>query len=105
MNDCVWSKRRIRYVKDNRESWRISSSHILSDYFDVETFSWKNKLFFMNSVKSKAFRLDGGCLRNFYMQMLGSKEECSKYKVSISLEDEAGLFKISYTDQPFMIER
>ena len=65
----------------------------------VEIFSWKNKIFFMNSVKSE------GCPRNFYMQMLGTQEECSKYKVSISLEDEAGLFKISYTDQPFMIER
>ena len=52
---------------------------------DVTTISWQGKFFFLNDTAT----LDN-LHRNIYVQMLASKEECKKYKVTVSVEDKMG---------------
>ena len=54
---------------------------------DVTTIQWQGKFFFLNDT---ATLNSPHTHRNIYVQMLASKEECKKYKVTVSLEDKEG---------------
>jgi hypothetical protein len=55
-----------------------------------------HKLFFLvQNLKDRKFK-------NIYMQMLGSKEDCMKYKVNISMEDENN--SVNFCGHPFPID-
>ena len=45
-----------------------------------------------------------GFNRNIYVQMLGSKEECDRFRVEITVRDEQGDESISCTSKPFTME-
>ena len=61
---------------------------------NVKTVLWKNKFFFLNT--QKLF----GNLWNMYVQMLGTKEESSKYTVNISMEED---FMFGYSGNPILV--
>ena len=45
----------------------------------VDGYCWQNKFFFLTNNKVE------GANRNFYVQMIGTKEECRGYRVGITL--------------------
>ena len=62
------------------------------------TFKWRSQFFFLIEME------DGPMHRKFYVQMLGSEEECKKYRVGISMEDAKGLNHMKFCDNPLSIE-
>ena len=63
---------------------------------DAQTINWRGKFFFLNDTATV-----DSLHRNIYVQMLATKEECKKYKVTISLEDKMGETLLRYvTDCP-----
>jgi len=76
----------------------IRNEHLPTKTFHVMGFFWSGKYFFFTNVKTEGFN------RNMYVQMLGTKEECSKYRVAITLRNIDTDENISYTSQPFPME-
>jgi hypothetical protein len=69
-------------------------------HYAMNMFKWKGQHFFL----SQKWREDGK-FKNFYMQMLGTEEECSKYKVSLALNDGPyGLYSNKVSDHPYPID-
>ena len=48
------------------------------NYYDVDTFLWDGKYFFLNMSK-------GSPAWNFSMEMLGTEQECSDYSVELTV--------------------
>ena len=71
---------------------------IVSSSFKVSTFNWKDKFFFLNQVP------EDGLHRRFYVQMLGSEEECESYTVAITLGDKTEQHFVSCSSNPLPIE-
>ena len=42
-------------------------------------------------------------MANVYIQMLGSSDECLKYKVKLSIRDKEGLEVVSHYDHPYSV--
>ena len=42
--------------------------------------------------------------RKFYVQMLGTKEECDGFTVGITLKDKTGQHMVNFSDNPFSID-
>jgi len=61
-------------------------------------YKWNDKFFFLN------MKIENEHHRKFYVQMLGTEEECKKYTVEISLKDKTGKHAITFCDNPFPIE-
>jgi E3 ubiquitin-protein ligase SIAH1 len=63
---------------------------------NMSTFSVDGKFFFLiQNLKDRKFK-------NIYMQMLGSKEDCMKYKVNISMKDENN--SVNFGGHPYPID-
>jgi len=80
------------------KSYGFKNENLLTVTFPVDGSFWSGKYFFLTDSKTKGFN------RNMYVQMLGTKEECSKYRVAITLRNIDTDENISYTSQPFPIE-
>jgi hypothetical protein len=64
----------------------------------ADTFTWNGKFFFLvKNFKAKKFK-------NIYVQMLGSKEDCKKYKVSITMKDKNDLCSVNFCGHPSSID-
>ena len=66
--------------------------------YSVKTYKWNNKFFFLN------IKMENKHHRKFYVQMLGTEEECKKYTVEISLKAKTGKCAAMFCDNPFPIE-
>jgi len=79
--------------------------------FDVMTLQWKNKRFCL--VNHKSWRDGEGDVgdritlheTNFHVEMLGTEEECSKYRVAINLENEEKDLALTYQGPPISIDQ
>jgi hypothetical protein len=61
-----------------------STFHVNTESMEMSTdrFTMDDNIFFLvQNLKARKFK-------NIYMQMLGSEEECKKYKISIEMKDE-----------------
>jgi hypothetical protein len=66
--------------------WNDETKTICKSAINVSSFSVDDKFFFLvQNLKDRKFK-------NIYMQMLGNKEDCVKYKVNISMKDENNSF-------------
>jgi len=65
--------------------------------FNVITLCWEGKYFFLTALKPP------GSLWNFYVQMLGSLEECMRYRVSITIEEKVRGLVQTVCSAPFPI--
>ena len=63
----------------------------------MDTFSWRDNFFFLTKKKE-------GQYRNFYVQMLGTKEDCKAFKVKIHLEDKSGQTSFNFCANPYPID-
>ena len=63
----------------------------------MSTFAWSNKFFFLNQVPEALHW-------NFYVQMLGTEEECERVTVVITLGDQTGNHFVKFSTNPFPIE-
>ena len=84
-----------RNVKGNTISLSYSFlAEILSTFdSDVETLSWEDNFFFLTKKK-----VAEGHYRNFYVQMLGTKEDCKAFRVKINLEDNSGQTSFNFCE-------
>ena len=48
--------------------------------------------------------MEGGQYRNFYVQMMGTKEDCKVFRVKIHLEDNSGQTSFNFCDNPYPID-
>ena len=64
----------------------------------IDTIHWKGKHFFL-SVKTNG----SNKLGNVYIQMLGSTDDCLKYRVKLSIRNKEGLTVVSHFDHPFSV--
>ena len=80
-------------------NFRITTSSSITQVYKLETFIWDGQYFFL----SQTWR-QHDTFKNFYMQMLGTEEECSKYKVSLALEDQNGVYSNTVSDHPYSID-
>ena len=68
---------------------------------DVNTLSWDEHFFFL-TVKGRQPDTNSS---NMYVQMLGTKEQCGGYKVTISIKDQQhGHKAVTFCDKPYAIE-
>ena len=81
-----------------RTIFSTTTAELRNSQFEVSCFTWNNNYFFLT------MRNGEGGARNFYVQMFGSEEECSKLKVTISLTDESGKVSLSYGSQPYTMD-
>jgi hypothetical protein len=76
--------------------------------FHSETNLICKRAMFMSpcSVDGKLFFLvqTDGKFKNIYMQMLGSKEDCLEYKISISMKDGNDLHSVNFSGHPSPID-
>ena len=66
--------------------------------FKVTAYKWNDQFFFLNLKAINKLHIQ------FYVQMLGTEEDCKKYTVEIYLEDETGKRAITFCDNPLPIE-
>ena len=66
--------------------------------FSVKPIKWNGQFFFLN------MKVENEHHRRFYVQMLGTEEECEKYTVEINLKGEAGKRVTTFCDNPLSIE-
>ena len=85
-------------TREYNQGFRSNPDNLCSGKWNVTTLVWKEKYFFLTKNNE-----EGGKSQNFYIQMLGSTEECSRFKVRISLLDKEGQRVISYLANPFSI--
>ena len=64
----------------------------------VSLINWKWKVFFLNKL------VDDDGQGWFYLQMLGSEQECDKCMVTIRVEDNLGIHSVVVTDSPLSID-
>ena len=81
------------------QSYNFIAENLSTFTSDVDTFSWEDDFFFLTKQKGAE-----GQYRNFYVQMLGPKEDCKAYRVKIHLEDESGQTSINFCDNPYPID-
>ena len=74
------------------------ANKLASTTYSVKPFKWNGKFFFLN------MKIENEHHRNFYMQMLGTEEECKNYTVEISLKAKTGKCSAMFCDNPFPIE-
>ena len=63
----------------------------------VTTFAWKDKFFFLNQVPEASHW-------NFYIQMLGTEEECERVTVAITVGEQTGQHFVKFSSNPFPVE-
>ena len=63
----------------------------------LDTLSWDDKFFFLCQRLENVYR-------SFYVQMLGTEEECKLYNVNITLVDTTGQASVSFSDNPVPID-
>merc|ERR1711934_977325 len=71
---------------------------LASETYPVSMFKWNDQFFFLN------MKIDNEHQRKFYVQMLGTDEECEKYTVKLRLKAKTGKHAITFCDNPFPIE-
>ena len=93
-----------RNVKGNllsqfSQSYTVLAENLSTFGSDVDTFSWEDNFFFLTKKKETE-----GQYRNFYVQMLGTKEDCTAFRVKINLEDKSGQTSFIFCDNPYPID-
>ena len=56
------------------------------------------RCFFLN------MRVENELHSKFYVQMLGTEEDCKTYTVGINLKDKTGKHAVTFRDNPFSLE-
>jgi len=89
----------------HESNYRIPKEYLLTSQFGVDGFCWKDRYFFL-TISKEGYNTTTlqHYNRNIYVQMLGTKEECNKYRVGITIRNEQGDESVSYTSKPFPIE-
>ena len=89
-----------RHVMNSSVSYgfNFQANTLASAVYPVTMFKWNDKFFFLN------LKIESEHHRKFYVQMMGTEEECKKYTVEISLEDKTGKHAAMFCDNPFPIE-
>ena len=64
----------------------------------VETIHWKRKHFFLTAKTNARNKMT-----NVYIQMLGSSDDCLKYRVRLSILEKEGCSLVSHNDHPFSV--
>ena len=110
LNECDHSFSKKGYYKNNEgDYYDVPKSSFTADfYFDVDRlaseeypvsmFKWSDQFFFLN------MKIENEHHRKFYVQMLGTDEECKKYTVKLRLKAKTGKHAIIFCDNPFPIE-
>ena len=80
------------------EDFIFQANTLASAAYPVAMFKWNDKFFFLN------IKIENEHHRKFYVQMMGTEEECKKYTVEISLKDKTGKHAAMFCDNPFPIE-
>ena len=82
----------LKYVFNPEEEPTKDSS------WKVETFHWKREHFFL-TVKTNGSKN----MTNVYIQMLGTSDDCLKYRVRLSILNKEGRSLVSHNDHPFSV--
>ena len=82
----------LKYVFNPEEEPTKDSS------WKVETFHWKREHFFL-TVKTSGSKN----MTNVYIQMLGTSDDCLKYRVRLSILNKEGRSLVSHNDHPFSV--
>jgi hypothetical protein len=102
VKDCEQSTR-TNWIVSNftyTMNFRITTSlPITTQVYKLETFIWDGQYFFL----SQTWR-QHDTFKNFYMQMLGTEEECSKYKVTLAMQDKDGVYSNMISDHPYSMD-
>jgi len=83
---------------NHETNYTIDNASLLTNQFSVDGFCFKDHYFFLTNNKVEGF------YRNMYVQMLGTKEECDRFSVGITIRNENRDGSISYTSKPFPLE-
>ena len=84
---------------DLEESSRFKSMCLFQDNtMKVQLLKFDDRVFFLNE------RIVNEHITRFYVQMLGTTEECKKYTVEIKVGDKAGKHVNTFRDHPLSIE-
>ena len=106
-NECNYS-----YAKDASDQGEVllscsnsrrtlnfsATDHECKGSSKASTYIWMNKHFFLSEKR------ESDLYRKFYVQMLGTKEECDQFTVGISLKDKTGQHMVNFSDNPFSID-
>ena len=89
-----------RHVMNSSASdeFNFPANKLASVTYSVTMFKWNDKFFFLN------IKLENEHHRKFYVQMMGTEEECKKHAVEIRLKDKTGKDALTFSDNPFPIE-
>ena len=102
LNKCKHSYSKGAYKDVENSSvtsmFNVLASNLATATMDVTMYKWNDKFFFLNMEVGNELH------RKFYMQMLGTDEECKKYTVEISLKAKTGKCAVTFCDNPFPIE-
>ena len=80
------------------DEFNFTANKLASGTYKVQMYEWYDKFFFLN------MKIENEHHRKFYVQMLGTKKDCRKYTVEISLKDKTGKHSITFCDNPLPIE-
>ena len=87
---------------DLGESSQVQVNVPISSFEDntmkVQPLKFDDRVFFLNE------RIVNEYITRFYVQMLGTQKECTKYTVEIKLGDKAGKHVNTFRDHPLPIE-
>ena len=98
-NDCKHSFKASLTVKTDSLSMILSHEKAATPWTSkASLINWKWKVFFLNEV------VDDEGQAWFFLQMLGTEQECDKCMVTIRVEDNLGIYSVVVTDTPLSID-
>ena len=105
IKECKYShyQRNARTISDTNETTKKyvfdSEEDLTKDLnWQMNTIRWKSKYFFF-TIKTNGKNK----MTNAYVQMLGSSDDCLKYRVRLSIRNKEGLDFVSHYDHPFSV--